>query len=242
MIKKTDGKAEGKVEQRKAIYYRLLKDTQAEVESKLKQTVAGTKEEKIYQECSKILTEVIESVLSNVKRQSLGVKIRTFWEHDLDYPTTAEVVGCSYETIRVIISRESKNAYAKYGVQLLDKIRNGKPLDAYIEYLVRTNGLSVEKIIPKEIQLELPQEKCSSTLNVEDCQAEIDFIRKINMANQIKELSGLNQEKLSHVLGVLQGQGNYSESLVSKKLWQYIYGNAEFKNLILELRKQRVIP
>lgn len=222
-------------------YYRLLRETIDTVNDKVRNCEENTKEYMVYFECQRILAEVTEYVLHFAKTDKLNEKIQTFWNLDLQYAETSEVLGCSYQSLRVIIGRQSRLTYEALGVVLLDLLRNGKPLDAYTEFLVRTDRLSLETMIPKEILLALPRGQYDGGIDLKDCKAELDFLKSLTKKGIMDSVRLLDEKRLAHVLSVLWGEGDYFSATVRKSLWSYLYGKEAFKTVINGLKVKNLI-
>ena len=221
-------------------YFRRLRDLSDYVNEKVKAEKVGTVEYNRWFECQKVLGTVIKYALS-YGQGVLNDKIMTFWKTNCSYSDTAEITGDSYEGLRSSLARASRILYDKLGATVLDLLKEGKPIDAHIEFMVRSGSLVLEDIIPQEIASSLPKPTYNPTIEVEDCVAELKLLKSLTMVSILKQINDINTSKLAHLLAIMGGDSDYSSMVLKKKLWGYVIGKEELKAMLNDLKVKNLI-
>lgn len=189
-------------------------------------------------DCQSVLAEIADFAFNYPVSSTLRDRLRVFWNCNFDYGLFSEAVGESYETARVSMSRVSRGLYQVMGSNWYFFIMSVKPLDAYIDFIVRTGKGGGLNVFPSEYTDMFPTDNGGKVFKIEDCTEELNFLRSITTISIKKQLEELDQDKLAFLMKILKGrQQGYGD--MQKKLWFYVYGKKEFKDLINVIREHR---
>lgn len=221
-------------------YFKMLKNMEAELQGKIKSTVTISTEHKGYLQCMRVLGEVVNYAINMPKGKQTKRRLEVFWKTNLSYEDTCLECNTPYQYLRVFISHQSSLCYDKLGTDIFDYLKGCKPLDAMIEFFSRTGKISVANLIPAEFVTRIPQIKPSDSYKLEDCREELDFLKSLSIIGIQSRLDALDSDKLAYILWLLNSENSrYPE--IRKKLWTYIYGKDEFKNVINDLKVKNYI-
>ena len=225
----------------KISYFKKLKVLSEDVSFHIQAQKEGTVDYNKWYECQRVLASVINYALS-YGRGTLNEKIKVFWKNDCDYMATMEELGVTYEVIRSCMARASRGLYDELGVNVLNFIGEGKPVDAHIEFMVKTGQLVLEDIMAIETANMLPTPAFNPTINMEDCVEELKLIKELTLVSVQSRIKSVNAGKLAHLLAIMSGDGNYSNIVVKKKIWGYLIGKEEMKQMMNDLKVKNLIP
>lgn len=225
----------------KTAYYKLLRDLSETLTMRISAEKEGTKEYTRWFECQRVLTSVIKYALNN-DRGTLQEKVKVFWETGCSYEDTMERIDVSYETIRACIARASRKLYDELGTIVLEFIEQGKPVDAHVEFMVRTGQLVLDDVIPLDIANILPKPAYNPTIQLEECTEELKMLKALTFISLRQQLQSVNPNKVAHLLAIMGGEGDYASIVVKKQLWGYLIGKNELKQMMNELKVKNLIP
>lgn len=186
-----------------------------------------------------VLAEIADYAFNLPKSEHLRNKLKIFWNSNFDYFVLSEQTGEPYNSVRVTMHRVSKMLYDQLGSNWYFFIMSDKPLDAYIDFLLHTGKGGGINVFPFRYKDMFPTDNSGNVYKVEDCVEELDFLKSITTISIKRQIENLDSDKLSFIFSVLNGeQAAFGD--MQKKLWFYICGKKEFKELINELRDKRL--
>lgn len=223
-------------------YYRVLWDLSDKIKTNLRGCPQGSKEYSTWFECQKVLETVIHYVL-NESRPPLRDKIQAYWRAGCDYIKTVESgeVDVNYEGIRVCIARTSRKLYEKLGYNIISFLESGKPTDAHIEFMVKTNQLVLDDVFPKGVVDMLPNGTYSPVIDLKDCMTELGILKSLTYMSLKSKVDTIDPVKLSHILAILGGSGGTDAMTVRKAVWGYIFGKDDLKAMLNDLKVKNLI-
>ena len=224
----------------KTSYFKRLMVLSNTISERVSVEKEGTKEYNRWFECQRVLSSVIKYALNSGKG-SLNTKITVFWNCGCDYTEALERLDVSYEVLRACLARASRKLYNELGVNVLDFISEGKPVDAHIEFMVKTGQLLLDDVIPAEVVSLLPVPTFHSIINIEECTEELKLLKTLTLVSLKQSIQNVNPNRLAHLLAILGGDGDYSSILVKKKLWGYLIGKDELKQTMNDLKVKNLI-
>ena len=126
-----------------------------------------------------------------------------FWvQSNYNYTLTATKYKSSENSLRVTISRADA-VLSKIMSKPLEQIANGNVNDGWIEFNFNINKLDLCELFGRPVLMATPKptdlEMCFS---LEDCKAEIRFLRAHNSYAIRKEMESLDQQKLGYLLAL----------------------------------------
>lgn len=219
-------------------FFIKLKRAMKEVNSRVA-TEHDTQKLRKLKDSQGVLAEIADYAFHFPKATKLQNKLKIFWNCNFDYAFLSENVGESYESVRVTISRVSRQLYDKLGSNWYYFIMGDKPLDAYIDFVIHSEKCGGINVFPVEYKDLFPVlDNNSGIYNLDDCKDELNFLQSITTISIKRQLENLDSDKLAFILSILNGkQASYGE--LQKILWFYIYGKKDFKIMINEIREQR---
>ena len=224
-------------------YFHRLYDLSYIVSSRIKAEEVGSREYDRWFECQKILELVIKYALNRGNRESSRQKVNVYWNCGCDFNLALEKFeGMSYNVLKGAIARDSRLLYEELGSVLLDFIESGKPVDAHIEFVVRTNTLVLSDVVPCDIIPLLPKPAFNLEISMEDCKQELKILKAISYMSIRDLIAKADKEKLSHVLAVMKGDADYNSLELQKGIWGYLIGKDELKAMLNDLKVKNLIP
>lgn len=126
-----------------------------------------------------------------------------FWvRSDFNYTLTATKYKTNENSLRVTISRADA-VLSKIMRKPLEQIANGNVNDGWVEYNFNINKMDLYELFGRPVLMTTPKpsdlEMCFS---LDDCKAEIRFLRAHNSYEIRKEMEALDQQKLAYLLAL----------------------------------------
>lgn len=222
-------------------YYKRLMELTEVMNFHLRTEKRGTREHDRWFECQKILLVVVKYALNRGNKPSSRQKVQTYWGCGCNFDLAVEKLGVSYDVLRGAIARDSRLLYAELGSAILELLQDGKPVDAHIEFVIRTNSLVLSDVIPADIVPLLPEPSFDVNINLEDCIAELKILKAISFISIKDCIARADTNKLCHILAILKGDGDYGAVEMQKKLWGYLIGKDELKTMLNDLKTKSLI-
>ena len=218
-------------------YLKRLMILSEKVDDNIRVAKSDVKEYKRWTRTAEILRKVIEYSLNKATTEEFRNKINIYWEHNCSIIETLEDdrIESNYENFRKSISQLSQKLYRDLGDMVLYYIEKGMVTDAYVEFLVRTDRLVLEDVIPVGITEMLPQPKFNPLIDVRDCVKELEFLKSVTYMSIKEQISNLDEAKLSLIIAVLKGQSDLTASQKQKIMWGYLFGKQDLKDMINSL-------
>lgn len=147
----------------------------------------------------------------NEKYSSVGIANDlanfVFQRHYYDSEIIADKFDLTVKNLYVQVNRISDDFYKLFGNDILELLEDKEDIEKQKEFVNRINNSYnylrsyKDYIIPSIYShLELTDKK----FEIDDCTKELEFIKKYAPFNIYKELSGLSEDKLSYLIGVLK--------------------------------------
>ena len=223
-------------------YFRRLYDLSDYISSRIKAEQKDSREHDRWFECQRVLFVVIKYAINRGNKKSSRQKVQAYWECGCDFDLAVEKLNnTNYNVLRGAIARDSRLLYEELGSVLLDFLQDGKPVDAHIEFVVRTNSLVMADVIPADVVNLLPPPTFNPDLSVDACAQELKILKAVSYLSIRDLISKADTVRLSHILAILKGDGNYAALELQKRLWSYLIGKDELKAMLNDLKTKNLI-
>lgn len=223
-------------------YFHRLYDLVDYVNDRMKGEKKGSKEYDRWFECKKVLEVVIKYSINRGNRESSRLKVRTYWECGCNFDLALEKLDTNYNVLKGAIARDSRILYNELGSSLLDFIKDGKPVDAHIEFIVKTDSLLLSDVIPTDVVTLLPSPAFNMEVNIEDCTQELKVLKAISYLSIRDLINKVDKDKLAHLLAIMKGDADYNSLELQKRIWGYLIGKEELKQMLNDLKVMNLIP
>ena len=223
-------------------YFHRLYDLVDYVNDRMKGEKKGSKEYDRWFECKKVLEVVIKYSINRGNRESSRLKVRTYWECGCNFDLALEKLDTNYNVLKGAIARDSRILYNELGSSLLDFIKDGKPVDAHIEFIVKTDSLLLSDVIPTDVVPLLPSPAFNMEVNIEDCTQELKVLKAISYLSIRDLINKVDKDKLAHLLAIMKGDADYNSLELQKRIWGYLIGKEELKQMLNDLKVMNLIP
>lgn len=223
-------------------YFHRLYELTDYVSNRMKAEEKGSREFDRWFECQKVLEVVIKYALNRGNRESSREKVKIYWNCGCNFDLAMEQVDTSYNVFKGAIARDSRLLYEELGSSILDFIKDGKPVDAHIEFVVRTDCLVLADVMPSEIITLLPSPAFDLGINIDDCTQELKILKAISYLSIRDLINKADKSKLAHLLAIMKGDADYNSLELQKRLWGYLLGKDELKAMLNDLKVKNLIP
>lgn len=171
-----------------------------------------------------VLGRIIKYIRTEgVKRGTAKAKLNAIMQTHFDYERVGAMFNTSANSIQVSISYLSKNLESKVGKDTIDLLLAGQIDEAISNFRACSNIYSLDKLIPTEFAQKIPL-KLPKTIDLTECNVELEFLRAISFSKVNKDFSKLDLEKLILIKYILQSRDKrYSDE--RQALYKYILGN-----------------
>ena len=222
-------------------YFHRLYDLSDYISGRIRAESRGTKEYDRWFECERVLAVVIKYALNRGNRESSRQKVQEYWKSGCNFDLALEKLDTNYNVLKGAIARDSRLLYEELGSSILDFLNDGKPVDAHIEFVVRTKSLILSDVIPTDIVPLLPNPAFGLNINIEDCVQELKILRAISYLAIRDLINKADKDKMAHLLAIMKGDADYSSLELQKRLWGYIIGKEELKQMLNDLKVKNLI-
>ena len=222
-------------------YFHRLYDLTDYVNGRMKAEKKGSSEYDRWFECQKVLEVVIKYALNRGNRESSREKVRIYWNCGCNFELALEQMDTNYNVLKGAIARDSRLLYEELGSSLLDFIKEGKPVEAHIEFIVRTDCLVLSDVMPSDIITLLPNPAFDLNINIDDCVQELKILKAISYLSIRDLINKADKDKLSHILAIMKGDADYNSLELQKKIWGYLLGKDELKAMLNDLKVKNLI-
>lgn len=222
-------------------YFHRLYELADYISGRMRTENRGTKEYDRWFECEKVLSVVIKYALNRGNRESSRQKVQVYWESGCNFDIALEKLDTNYNVLKGAIARDSRLLYDELGSSILDFLKDGKPVDAHIEFVVRTKSLILSDIIPTDIVPLLPNPAYGLNINIEDCIQELKILKAISYLAIRDLINKADKDKMAHILAIMKGDADYSSLEMQKRLWGYLIGKDELKQMLNDMKVKNLI-
>lgn len=223
-------------------YFHRLYDLTDYIDGRMKAEERGSKEYDRWFECQRVLEVVVKYAMNRGNRESSRQKVKTYWDCGCNFDLALEKLDTNYNVLKGAIARDSRLLYDELGSSLLDFLKDGKPVDAHIEFIVRTDCLVLADVMPSEVIPLLPNPAFNIGIDINDCTQELKILKAISFLSIRDLINKADRDKLSHLLAIMKGDADYNSLELQKKLWGYLIGKDELKSMLNDLKVKNLIP
>ena len=136
-------------------------------------------------------------------RKATREKYKFWMEHGFNYALTASQYKTSDKCIRVLVSRAA-SVLEKIMRRPLSLFAQGNYLDGWIEFCFRINRLDIYELYGRPVCMIFPKPSdLDYCYSLNDCKAEIKFLKTYSSYEIRAQLKSLDTQKLSYLLALV---------------------------------------
>lgn len=171
-----------------------------------------------------------------LKHEETIERIKFFLKNKYSYSEFCNYFGVTYEAAKVCISYANQKCVEKIGKNTIDLILEGKIDEARATFLFRSGQLKLRNFIIDAALIGIP-EAAYMTVDIEDCERELSFLRLYSQAILEARVELLDKEKMAYIRYILEGD---NPKLAEERLHllNLLQGRITVKEYIKEVKER----
>ena len=191
-----------------------------------------------------LLDEIVEYVdgYEWLHKKPLKEKVKFFIHSGYDYDSLCREFNISYDSARSSVKWASNQLKKKIGQTTLQLIKEDRITDAATAFYMGTGKIKKEDYIMKELLCELPKEKFSAALDLNECKNELIILRNLSTERFYKYLDVMDERKMAFCLHLIEGKSKKADDYRAHMI-KYLMGSISLEDLFSvenDIKKEKI--